>query len=96
MGSIDKSRKIIAAERKYLSDELRKFGFAVCPSDANFILFQAEKGLRRKLIEEHILIRCCDNFEGLDESYYRVAVRARLENGQLIKALRRSSRFTTM
>ena len=86
---LETSRKLIQEERAFLTSELKALGLRVFPSDANFILFQAKPGLRRKLIEEHILIRCCDNFEGLDETYYRVAVSARLENGLLIQALRR-------
>ncbi len=86
---LEMSRKLIQEEREFLTNALKSLGLRVFPSDANFILFQAKKGLRRKLIEEHILIRCCDNFEGLDGTYYRIAVSARLENEQLIQALRR-------
>ena len=87
---LKKSRKLIQEERAFLTRELKRLGLRVFPSDANFILFQARPGLRRRLIEEHILIRCCDNFEGLDGTYYRIAVQARLENGQLIRALGRN------
>lgn len=86
---LEASRKLIREERAFLTQALTSLGLRVFPSDANFILFQAKPGLRRKLIEEHLLIRCCDNFEGLDGTYYRIAVQARLENEQLIRALRR-------
>ena len=36
----------------------------------------------------HILIRQCGNYEGLDETYFRVAVRTEEENRILIEALR--------
>ena len=35
----------------------------------------------------HILIRQCGNYEGLDETYFRVAVRTEKENQILVEAL---------
>lgn len=86
---LEKSRKLIACERDFLMQRLRRSGLQVYPSDANFLLFRARNDLRRDLIEEHILIRSCENFEGLDGTFYRIAVRSHPENELLLAALRR-------
>ena len=83
------SQKYIGEERAFLTQALTTSGLHVFPSDANFLLFQGKIGLRQKLLQKHILIRCCDNFEGLDATFYRIAVRTHPENEQLIHALRR-------
>ena len=44
--------------------------------------------LQEVLMPYHILIRKCGNYEGLDETYFRVAVRTEEENRILIEALR--------
>lgn len=43
--------------------------------------------LAQKMLEKGILIRCCDNYDGLDEQYFRVAVRTAHENIRLLAAL---------
>ena len=40
-------------------------------------------------LERGIMIRRCDNYKGLDPSFFRVAVRSRQENQQLIEVLHR-------
>jgi threonine-phosphate decarboxylase len=78
-----------AKEREYLSQKLRKLGFHVFESHANFILFKTpcQVDLYARLYEKGILIRKCENFKGLDKSYYRIAVKSRKDNDLLIKAL---------
>ncbi|MBF8277375.1 MAG: cobD [Candidatus Brocadiaceae bacterium] len=44
--------------------------------------------LRTQLLEYDIAIRDCSNFVGLDDTYFRVAVRTREENTRLLGALR--------
>jgi cobyric acid synthase CobQ/L-threonine-O-3-phosphate decarboxylase len=62
-------------------------------SDANYLLLRLLNGttaakLFEKLLQDGIVIRVCDNYQGLDESYFRVAVRTREENTALIQALK--------
>ncbi|WP_163336674.1 cobyric acid synthase [Desulfopila sp. IMCC35008] len=40
-----------------------------------------------KLLHKKILIRCCDNYRGLDDTYFRIAVRSHRENDRLVEAL---------
>ena len=76
-------------EREYLQKELSGLYLRYYPSQANFILFRADAGLEKRMLEEKILIRSCANFTGLDESFYRAAIRGHRENEILISALRR-------
>ncbi|GAA0078386.1 threonine-phosphate decarboxylase CobD [Clostridium sp. CTA-5] len=56
----------------------------------NFIFFKTNSkiDLKLKLLEDKILIRSCSNYEGLDESYYRVAIKLEEENIKLIKSIK--------
>ena len=58
------------------------YGFA-----ANFIFFRSIPELSQMLMGDKILIRDCSNFPGLTQGWYRIAVRSREENRQLIDAL---------
>ena len=80
------SRALVARERTRLADALLALGLRVLPSDTNFLLFEGPEGLHGQLLRQGILIRPCDNFRGLDEHWYRVAVRNPKENKQLIDA----------
>ncbi len=86
---VEKTAKLIKNERKYLSENLKSFGFKVYPSDVNFILFHTNIPLDEMLLREMILIRNCENFSGLSRGYYRIAVRSHEENTALISAIRR-------
>ncbi|MEK6527864.1 MAG: threonine-phosphate decarboxylase CobD [Nitrospirota bacterium] len=93
---IARTQNIIPKERAYLYENLNKIrGVRVYPSDANF-LFCKLKGaeiknaaeLSRKLIRQGILIRRCHNFRGLNDRFFRIAVKNREANIKLISALR--------
>jgi len=86
---LEKTLKLIQQEREFLQDSLDELKIKYYPSDANFILFRAEPDLKSKLLSEKILIRECSNYTGLDDTYYRIAVRNHEENQVLISALRR-------
>ena len=47
----------------------------------------AAPDLADRLLEKGILIRKCSNYHGLDEAFFRIAVKLRKENRILIKAL---------
>lgn len=71
---------------------LQAIGFHTCPSSASFLLIRPpldSRVLRDRLIAEHrIVVRDCDNYEGLSRGYIRVAVRRTEENSTLIRGLR--------
>lgn len=81
------SLKLIEAERSYMSKELTKAGIKVYPSDTSYLLIKSREGLYEKLLAKGILIRRCENFSGLDSSYFRLALRTHDDNEKLIAAI---------
>ena len=94
---LEKSRLIVLNEQIFLKEKLSNFGFEVYPSESNYIFFRIplEKtyeyidSFESDLANEGILVRSCANFTGLDNSYFRIAVRTREENEMLIDAIKK-------
>ena len=90
--SITVTRETNARERCWLREQLQSLGLRVFSGAANYLLLKIDEGrngpeLWRRLILEHrVVIRSCANFEGLDEHYFRVAVRTRVDNQRLLDA----------
>jgi len=81
--------RLIKKEREYLVKELKKLGLKVWDSDTGFILFYSKKRcLKENLIKKRILIRDCSDYEGLGKGYYRVAVKNRSQNINLVSELK--------
>ena len=82
-----------AGERAHLFAGLSALpGVKPYPSAANYLLSELDNGmtatrLRDALLERRIVIRDCSNYEGLDDRFFRVAVRSREENRRLLSAL---------
>ncbi|GAB6169534.1 threonine-phosphate decarboxylase CobD [Clostridium carnis] len=88
---IAKSREFLNKEKLYLYNELNKIEeISVIKPSVNFIMFKVKnnKSIQEELIKKGVLIRKCENYNGLDSSYYRVAVRTREENEILLKSLK--------
>lgn len=85
--TVEKTVKFVNSEREYLLNELERLGIKYFQPKANYIFFKADEGLKEKLAEKRILIRCCGNYRSLDGRYYRVAVKKHEENMKLIFAL---------
>jgi threonine-phosphate decarboxylase len=86
----DTSREGNRRRRMVLTEALEALGLRVYPGRANFLLFQIPDGetLRRHMItRHHIVLRSCANYEGLDATYLRTAVRSEAENRLLLEAL---------
>ncbi|EPD8844103.1 threonine-phosphate decarboxylase CobD [Listeria monocytogenes] len=80
----------IHKEREFLYTGLCEFPeLTVFEPSVNYIFFHLEKpfDLRKELLLKGIFIRSCANYRGLTENYYRVAVRSRADNRQLLTAL---------
>lgn len=84
--------EFLRTERPWLTEKLEELGFTVYPSQTNYLLFRSpdedSRDYKQACLEDGILIRACENFEGLDRHYYRVAVRNREENERLINILK--------
>ncbi|MBI4555736.1 MAG: threonine-phosphate decarboxylase [Planctomycetes bacterium] len=91
---IFRSREYVASEKSFLYGELSRLGgINPIPPTVNFITSRitleglTSAGLKEMLIRKGLLIRDCSNFPGLDDKYFRVAVRRREENLLLLQAL---------
>ncbi len=91
---IKEIREAVNKEAEFLFGELcRIAGLKPYPPEANFILVKIETELSSSKLQEDlakkgILIRDCSNFVGLNDKFFRVAVRKREENLRLIDSLR--------
>lgn len=84
---IKETASYVSGQRRLLSDGLKKLGFKVYKSDADFILFYSKLPLYDILLNKGILIRDCSNYVGLSEGYFRVAVKTYDENVRLLKVI---------
>ncbi len=84
---LQSTRALVRQERAWLRQQLEDFGFWVCPSQANFLLFHGPEQLHARLKAQGIAIRSCDNYHGLGSGWYRIAVRLHHENETLIRAI---------
>ena len=79
---------MIGREREYLRKELNSLGIRVFDSDTNYLLIKSWPDLYGRLLARGVLVRRCANFTGLDDTFFRIAVRAHEDNEQLIRILR--------
>ena len=86
---IRRSVSYIAQQRSILEQGLSSLGYQVYPSQANYVFIHSPYGfdLREALDAYGIRIRSCANYQGLDDSYYRIAVSTSENNARLLAAL---------
>lgn len=90
---IDESRRMVAEERLFLTEALRRIDGVYCyPAAANFILLRLTHGktasqVADALRERRILVRNAANFTGLDPRFIRIAVKDHRSNVALLDAL---------
>lgn len=93
---INLSKAFILEERNYVFENLKKIkGLKVYYPSANFIFCKLENSklkdsqrLSRDLLQRGIIVRSCHNFRGLDNRFFRIAVRTRHENKRLVYCLK--------
>ena len=92
-----RTREFVRQEREFLLQELRSIGgLTVFSGEANFLLARIDRKdvdaptLSSRMLSSGIAIRLCDNFDGLDRRFFRVAVRSEDENRQLLSCLKRA------
>ena len=85
----------VCQQREALAAALKSLpSLTVFPGEANFLLLRLDRNdldaptLARRLLADGIAIRVCDNFDGLDTRFFRVAVRREDENACLCDRLR--------
>jgi threonine-phosphate decarboxylase len=91
---VDGVRAVVKTERAMMKNALSELGINVLCGEANFIFFRIDDKCSfdkntffDSLLRRGILIRCCDNYRGLDDGYFRTAVLNHDENLSLLEAL---------
>ena len=91
---LEKSRSHVTAQRTRLVEGLRRMGcFTVYPGAVNFLLLRIDRTdmdaafIAARLLADGIAVRRCHNFEGLDDRFFRIAVRTEEENSKLLASL---------
>ena len=88
---VRRTRLLIDENRRYLIEKLRDLGLEVFDSKANYIIFRTNhKTILKDLERFGILIRTCGNYVGLDDTYYRIAVKSREDNEYLIECIKKA------
>lgn len=89
-----KTRQYVSGEKTFLYDGLTMIkGILPFQPTVNFILVRigadgiTSSEIQNLLLMHNILIRNCSNFVGLDENYFRIAVKTREDNRKLLTAL---------
>ena len=77
----------VKTERAYLREGLEALGIRVVSGEADFLLLYTTQPIYDRLLAKGILIRNCENFRGLGEGYYRIAVKKHEENEVLLDEL---------
>lgn len=98
---VERTRKYVQEQREVLKADLQSIpGVTVYPAAANFLLVRIDRDdmdartLADLGIREGIAIRVCDNFQGLDKRFFRVAVRTGEENAKLCHSLKEAFGFS--
>ncbi len=79
---------LIEAERPRLAAGLRALGLYVIEGRANYLLFRAPADFGEKLRQHGAVVRSCGNYPGLDDGWYRTAVRTAEENTKLLAIMK--------
>ena len=85
---VEQVRSLIEKERPYLQAGLQALGLRVISGKANYLLFRATRTLGEEMERRGVVLRGCGNYPGLDDTWYRTAVRTRRENDILLQTLR--------
>lgn len=92
-GHCHRTAALVEKERGYLAASLAKLdGITVFEGAGNYLLIRLDHGLtaaelQDKLLAKLILIRDCSDFEGLDNRFFRVAVKRRAHNKKLLQSV---------
>jgi len=85
---VTQTKMLIKENREYLISKLKLLGLKVFESQANYILFKTKNKLLQHELEKcGILIRSCGNYVGLNDTYFRIAVKAKEDNEHLVRSM---------
>ncbi len=94
---VEQSRSFVRQQREILETELKSIsGLTVYPGKANFLFVRIDRQdlyateLADQALRDGVAIRVCENFQGLDKRFFRVAVRTYEQNNRLCESLRKA------
>jgi threonine-phosphate decarboxylase len=88
---VKQTRSLLQVEQHFMKKELNALENVVkkvYPPGANFIFWEGQCGIDRRLAEDGIAIRNCKNYRGLKEGDYRVAIKSHTDNQLLLQKLK--------
>ena len=91
---LHQTRQVVTPQRERMAKELASIEcLKVYPGQANFLLIRIEHPvwnatkLFSRLLSRGIAIRVCENFDGLDSRFFRIAIKSELDNQRLLDEL---------
>lgn len=89
---IQRTRQVTANQRLFLQSKLTELGFVLFPSEANNLFVKipnslSEKQFIKKLAEKGISVVLGSNFDGFDDSFFRVSIRDEVTNQKFIQRI---------
>jgi threonine-phosphate decarboxylase len=87
----EKTRQYVQRERGYMEKSLKDMGILVYPSKVNYLLLYLPtiEDFYEQMLKKGIIVRRCGNYRGLDENYYRIAVKKHGDNVTVIESIRK-------
>ncbi len=88
-----RARGLNGSRRTQLRAGLKEQRLYPYPSAANYLLFQLPASVspqtfwERMILDHHLVLRNCSNYEGLPSGHFRCAVRTELENEALLRGI---------
>ena len=92
---LKRSVRFVAAQKHILKKAFEEAGFRVYGSRANYLFFKGPEDFYKYCLSNSILIRDCENYEGLSKGWFRIAVRTEKENRRFIQILQAFSKGET-
>lgn len=88
----------VEKEREWLYKELTRMGLRTVHGQANYLLFEAPESGRKAsegakgslgnwLLGQGMMIRCCDDYENLNENFYRIGINTHEANRALVEKI---------
>ena len=92
----ERSRLLNQERRTLMRLELNRLGLHSYNSAANFLLLRLPRDIdgdrfwHCMILDNHVVLRNCHNYEGLGDGYLRAAVRTELQNEAFVRAIRQT------
>lgn len=82
-----RSRREILKQKEMMAAAMRRMGYKIYGSRANYIFFEGDPRTYEKMLSRGFVIRDCSNYRGLQKGFFRAAVRSQKENRAFLAAL---------